>query len=100
LNKKVLLGPTILATILIIAMVSSIPAVLAVFQSDHNSDMQIYPMHMGQQRYMPHQYGPHGGYQDQGWEHNGWEGCPGMNYGHNTPYGEKYTQPGSWSYND
>lgn len=56
---------------------------------------------MGQQwGYMPHQYGPYGGYQDQGWGQYGWGGCPGMNYGYNTPYGEEYPQPGDWSYTD
>ncbi|MCW4043540.1 MAG: hypothetical protein NWE90_07450, partial [Candidatus Bathyarchaeota archaeon] len=86
LNKKILFGPAILAAILIVAAISITPSALAVTQlTQEDFNTQLYPMHMGPQwGYMPHQYGPHGGYQDQGWEHYGWEGCPGMNYGYNT----------------
>jgi hypothetical protein len=98
LNKKVLFGTAILATVLIIAMVSSIPTALAVFQANQNSETQLYPMHMGQWGYMPHQYGPYDGHQGQEWGHYVGGGCPGMNYGYNTPYGEEYPQPSSWNY--
>jgi hypothetical protein len=97
MNKKILFGPAILATILIVAAISITPSVFAVTQlTQEDFNTQLYPIHMGPQRgYMPHQYGPYGGYQSQGWEHYGWEGCPGMNYGYDTPYGEEYPQPGS-----
>jgi hypothetical protein len=101
LNKKILYGPAILATILIIAAISITPSVVAVTQfAQEDFNTQLYPMHMGPQwGYMPHQYGPYGGYQGQGWGHNGW-GCPGMNYGYDYPYDEEYPQPEDWNYPD
>ncbi len=102
LNKKILFGPAILAAILIVAAISIAPSAFAVTQlTQEDFNTQLYPMHMGQQwGYMSHQYGPYGGYQGQGGGQYGWGGCPGMNYGYNTPYGEEYPQPGYWNYTD